>query len=140
MVVGEPATASNGDPRRVGAHSNGFFSHISTAHYWYPLARSRASPFLLVEGGARISVDTIWQFYLRRVSSGRAVVSRPPYIVGGGREGGRRISFPSRRAGRFLFSSALFYSMCVWAASYGRWGTVVGGEGYGRSTVVGGIL
>ena len=78
-------------------------------------------------------MDTIWQFYLRRVASGRAVVSRPPYIVGGGREGGRRISFPARRAGRFFFlllsvlQYALYGAMNVWAAGYGRWGTVEGG-------------
>ena len=58
--------------------------------------------------------------------SRRTVVSRPPYIVGGGREGGRRISFVSRRAGRFFLLFSLFYSKCVWAARYGRWGTVVG--------------
>ena len=79
-----------------------FFSHISTAHYWYSLARSRASPFLLEEGALKTSVDTIWQSYLRRVSRARAVVS---FFFRGGRE--------CKQGG------------CV-GGSYGREGTVVG--------------
>ena len=118
----------------MGAQNVAIFSHISTAHYWYPLARSRASPILLVEGGRFSSVVTDLLGFICHLC--RAVVSRPPYIVGGGgREGG---AFPSPRAvpGGSFSSFSLFYSMCVWAASYGRWGTVVGGGDYGRGTVV----